>query len=148
MSARYTDVTTEYAAVPTTKPLQILGGKSESVDSLLRESRSIPLRNKKRVATHSRVRTTKGFRWLMWVAAAILAGLLLGLVMTVASLTPQIVGDKSQFQYVPSTQPTAPYVERVWEKPDVNKLIIQQNVNCWLGGQPGATCHGSVRTYV
>lgn len=82
----------------------------------------------------------------MWVAAAILAGLLLGLVMTVASLTPQIVGDKSQFQYVPSTRVTG--TPNIWKPVPKENLIIQQNVNCWLGGQPGATCHGSVRTYV
>lgn len=61
------------------------------------------------------------------------------------SLQPQITGGETPFRIDPNVQPTG------FPKPhpavDKEKLIIQQNVNCWLGGIPGATC-GPERTYV
>jgi len=61
-------------------------------------------------------------------------------------LQPEIAGPKKTFQYVPSTQPTG-FPKTQSTGVDKKSLIIQQDVNCWLGGVVGATC-GSDRTYL
>lgn len=61
------------------------------------------------------------------------------------SLQPQINEPDGTFRVDPNVRPTgAPSLPLPLRK---EELIIQQNVNCWLGGQPGKTC-GPERTYI
>lgn len=67
--------------------------------------------------------------------------------LVLAALTPQIhppegSGPPTRPQPVRTAHSDAPVHPPI----DKRKLIIMQNVNCWLGGQPGATC-GPERTY-
>jgi len=63
----------------------------------------------------------------------------------VFSLQPQIAGGDQTFRTDPTVQQTgAPKPPLLIDK---TTLIIQQNVNCWLGGNPGMTC-GAERTYL
>lgn len=44
-------------------------------------------------------------------------------------------------------EPTSAYDGRGYEAPDKEKLIIQQNPECWIG-VPGATCKPGTRTFL
>jgi hypothetical protein len=53
-------------------------------------------------------------------------------------------GTEATFQYVPTTSVTG--FPTVPQRIDKEKLIIQQNNQCWIG-VPGATCNPKIRTY-
>jgi hypothetical protein len=80
----------------------------------------------------------------MFLGIVILMGLCIAIVLAMVLLTPKIAGAQPTFQYVPNTSvtgfPTAP------QRIDKEKLIIQQNNQCWIG-VPGATCDPKIRTY-
>jgi hypothetical protein len=86
-------------------------------------------------------------KWAMMIAFLIAP--VIGLLALLISMSqPKIVAPERPFKVVPSTQPTATASVPRNVRIDKSKLIIQQNVNCWLGGQPGATCNPGIRTYV
>lgn len=81
----------------------------------------------------------------MKTLAAIVFTLGASLTLLGVMLQPEIAETKKPFVYVPSTTPSG--VPGVRPTLDLTTLIIQQSVNCWLGGLPGATC-GPERTYL
>lgn len=86
-------------------------------------------------------------RWAMMIA--ILIAPLIGIIALLFSMAqPKIVAPDSPFKYTPATRPTTSGTSLIVPSVDKSKMIIQQNVNCWLGGQPGATCNPGIRTYV
>jgi hypothetical protein len=76
--------------------------------------------------------------------ALMLAGLGALAIALLIALTPDIQGAPAQHR-TPATGPTT--VPKPPVHLDKTTLIIQQDVDCWLGGAPGATCGMVERTY-
>jgi len=116
-------------------------GVSRRADPAVRLPRRVDGRRPVQSRSARIVRTVWGTAAAVWAAVA-----LASLPAAVDALSPDI---RSPETTGPPATPTA--VRTSHSAPDpirINKteLIIMQNPNCWIGGQPGATC-GPERTY-